>query len=592
VITYTISDGHGGTDTAIVTIQVTPVDDLPIAVDDALEAREDTPLSGTLTGNDTPSGDGGNVWAKASDPAHGSVVVNPDGSFVYTPSPDYHGPDSFTYTITDADGDVSTATVTLTVKPVDDLPIAVDDALEAREDTPLSGTLTGNDTPSGDGGNVWAKASDPAHGSVVVNPDGSFVYTPSPDYHGPDSFTYTITDADGDVSTATVTLTVKPVDDLPIAVDDALEAREDTPLSGTLTGNDTPSGDGGNVWAKASDPAHGSVVVNPDGSFVYTPSPDYHGPDSFTYTITDADGDVSTATVTLTVKPVDDLPIAVDDALEAREDTPLSGTLTGNDTPSGDGGNVWAKASDPAHGSVVVNPDGSFVYTPSPDYHGPDSFTYTITDADGDVSTATVTLTVKPVNDPPTGTDKTVTLKDGQPLPLSPGRLRLRRPRPGPDGVRAHRHPAPRRPPAPRRRARGAGSGHQHRRPQRRQAGAGARRRHPHPDLRLLGVRRPALPGQPQHLHGAGRVHPRRHPAQARTDTARHWAGCAVTTGLLLPAVRTALAGATPVPALCPRPARAARRGRRRHRTGHRLGHRPQPGRPGNGRRSAQRHPR
>jgi VCBS repeat-containing protein len=196
------------------------------------------------------------------------VVVNPDGSFVYTPSPDYHGPDSFTYTITDADGDVSTATVTLTVKPVDDLPIAVDDALEAREDMPLSGTLTGNDTPSGDGGNVWAKASDPAHGSVVVNPDGSFVYTPSPDYHGPDSFTYTITDADGDVSTATVTLTVKPVDDLPIAVDDALEAREDTPLSGTLTGNDTPSGDGGNVWAKASDPAHGSVVVNPDGSFV------------------------------------------------------------------------------------------------------------------------------------------------------------------------------------------------------------------------------------------------------------------------------------------------------------------------------------
>ncbi|HOY02100.1 Ig-like domain-containing protein, partial [Zoogloea sp.] len=117
---------------------------------------------------------------------------------------------------------------------------------------------------------------------------------------------------------------------------------------------------------------------------------------------------------------VDDLPIAVDDALEAREDTPLSGTLTGNDTPSGDGGNVWAKASDPAHGSVVVNPDGSFVYTPSPDYHGPDSFTYTITDADGDVSTATVTLTVKPVNDPPTGTDKTVTLKDGQNRPLSP----------------------------------------------------------------------------------------------------------------------------------------------------------------------------
>ncbi|MBK7849425.1 MAG: tandem-95 repeat protein [Zoogloea sp.] len=384
VFTYTITDKDGDTASTTLTITINGQNDPPVAVDDGiLVTPEDTPLRGipVLHNDSDPENDPLTVTSATIPPEQGSVTVNPDGTLDFIPAPNFHGTAVITYTISDGHGGTDTAIVTIQITPVDDLPIAVDDALEAREDTPLSGTLTGNDTPSGDGGNVWAKASDPAHGSVVVNPDGSFVYTPSPDYHGPDSFTYTITDADGDVSTATVTLTVKPVDDLPIAVDDALEAREDMPLSGTLTGNDTPSGDGGNVWAKASDPAHGSVVVNPDGSFVTrartttaptaspTPSP--------------------TPTATCHRHPHRQAgrrpPHRGGRRPGSREDTPLSGTLTGNDTPSGDGGNVWAKASDPAHGSVVVNPDGSFVYTPSPDYHGPDSFTYTITDADGDV---------------------------------------------------------------------------------------------------------------------------------------------------------------------------------------------------------------
>ncbi|MBK8577072.1 MAG: cadherin-like domain-containing protein [Candidatus Accumulibacter sp.] len=65
----------------------------------------------------------------------------------------------------------------------------------------------------------------------------------------------------------------------------------------------------------------GSVVVNADGSFTYTPDADYHGPDSFTYTLTDADGDVSTATALLTVNPIDDLPVAVDDTFLTNEDS-------------------------------------------------------------------------------------------------------------------------------------------------------------------------------------------------------------------------------------------------------------------------------
>jgi VCBS repeat-containing protein len=391
--------------------------DVPEARDDTITATEDTPVSGDLSSNDTP-GDGTNVWDLAGGPSHGSVTVNPDGTFTYTPDPNYNGPDSFTYTITDATGDASTATANITVDAVDDIPAAVDDDITAFEDTPINGDLSRNDTP-GDGTNVWALADGPSHGSVTVNPDGTFTYTPDPDYNGPDSFTYSITDADGDFSTATANITVYAANDAPVAVADVFTAIEDTQTSGDLSSNDTP-GDGANVWALADGPGHGSVTVNPDGTFTYTPDQNYNGPDSFTYSITDADGDMSTATVNITVGAAGDVPAATEDTVTATEDTPVSGDLASNDIP-GDGTNVWDLASGPSNGTVTVNPDGTYTYTPNADYNGPDSFTYTITDADGDVDTATVNITVGAVNDAPDASpDGVYTSVEGDSLTVDP----------------------------------------------------------------------------------------------------------------------------------------------------------------------------
>ena len=94
-----------------------------------------------------------------------------------------------------------------------------------------------------------------------------------------------------------------------------------------------------------------------------------------------------------------DVPVAADDAYTTDEDVPVSGDLSGNDTPSADGGNVWALVSGPSNGTVVVNADGTFTYTPNPDYNGTDSFEYSITDVDGDTTTATATITIDPAND-------------------------------------------------------------------------------------------------------------------------------------------------------------------------------------------------
>ncbi|MBK6386921.1 MAG: retention module-containing protein [Rhodoferax sp.] len=152
--------------------------DVPVAVADTpVGVTEDTPFTASLASNDTPSGDGGNVWSKTTDPANGTVTVTAAGVFTYTPNANFNGVDSFTYTITDADGSTSSATVTLNVGAVNDVPVAVADTpVGVTEDTPFTASLASNDTPSGDGGNVWSKTTDPANGTVTVTAAGVFTY--------------------------------------------------------------------------------------------------------------------------------------------------------------------------------------------------------------------------------------------------------------------------------------------------------------------------------------------------------------------------------------------------------------------------------
>jgi uncharacterized protein (TIGR03382 family) len=406
---YTITDNDGQTATATVTIDVTAIDDTPAAVDDTATVAEDGTTTVPVLANDTGLGDAPIAVTITAQPTHGTVVVNPDNTVTYTPDPDYHGADSVEYTVTDGDGQTSTARVAITVTSVDDVPLALPDAPSVVEDTPTPIAVLDNDTGLGDGPITVTIAIDPTHGTVVVNPDGTVTYTPDPDYSGPDTFSYTVTDGNGQTSTAAVVVTVTPIDDVPTAAADTATIVEDTPTAIDLLGNDTGLGDGPITVTITTPPEHGEVVVNGDGTVTYTPDPDYHGPDTFAYTVTDADGQTSTATVTLDVTSVSDTPAAVADDVAATEDAASTIPVLENDSGLGDG-SITVTTTAPAHGTVVVNPDGTVTYTPAPDYHGPDSFEYTVTDADGQTSTATVTITVAAVNDTPVAADDTATL--------------------------------------------------------------------------------------------------------------------------------------------------------------------------------------
>ncbi len=298
--------------------------------------------------------------------------------------------DSLTYQLCDTDSDCSTATVTLTITPVNDAPLATDDSNTTNEDTQVGGDASENDIPSGDGGNTWSVVTNPAHGTLTFNNDGTYTYTPEADYNGMDSFNYQLCDTDSDCSTATVTLTITPVNDAPLATDDSNTTNEDTQVSGDVSENDTPSGDGGNTWSVVTNSTHGTLTFNNDGTYTYMPEADYNGMDSFTYQLCDTDGDCSTATVTYTISPVNDVPLATDDSNTTNEDTQVGGDVSTNDTPSGDGGNTWSVVTNPAHGTLTFNNDGTYTYTPEADYNGTDSFNYQLCDIDSDCSPATV----------------------------------------------------------------------------------------------------------------------------------------------------------------------------------------------------------
>jgi VCBS repeat-containing protein len=351
------------------------------------------------------------------------LTLNADGTFIYTPDANFYGSDSFVYEVSDGNGGTAQATVNLTINPVNDAPIAADDAYTLTEDTTLTTTLGVDDLLMNDsdidGDPLTVNTtpvSGPSNGTLTLNADGTFSYTPNPDYTGSDSFVYEVSDGNGGTAQATVDLTVYRENDPPVGGADSYTLVEDTPFTATLGVddlllNDTDiDGDSLTVTTTpVTGPSNGTLLLNADGTFTYTPDADFYGVDSFVYEINDGYGGFAQATATLTVNAVNDAPIAVDDTYTLNEDTPFSATLGTDDLLVNDidvdGDTLTVNTtplSGPSNGTLTLNADGSFTYTPEANFNGADSFVYEVSDGNGTTAQGVVTLTITPVNDNPT----------------------------------------------------------------------------------------------------------------------------------------------------------------------------------------------
>lgn len=440
--TYIASDGRGGNATGTVSLTIQPMNDAPVARDDSYTTAVNlvvlsTPLvvgtPGVLANDSDPDGD--LLTAQlVTGPAGGLLTFRPDGSFTYTAVLNFSGADSFTYRVTDGTAWSAPATVMVNVSSPNRTPAAQPESYATAEDTPLTVAtpgLLGNDTdPDGDTLAVVVD-SGPARGTLTLRAGGGFTYTPAADWSGTDSFTYHATDGSRDSAPVQVTLTVTAVDDPPTldALADLTISEDGGPVTVNLAG--ISAGDGERqaltVSAVRSDP---TLLTQPTGFFdpvsgvgtlVLRPVADANGTATVTLVVDDGTSTV-TRTFAVTVTPVNDPPTAADDSFVTTRNTPLTVTaagVLGNDTDIDGDALAAVLVAGPTNGTLTLNSDGSFAYTPDAGFVGLDSFTYQAADAGGETSTATAGILVRPTNRAPTGTADVVATAAGKPVVLT-----------------------------------------------------------------------------------------------------------------------------------------------------------------------------
>ena len=395
--TYVIADAAGETATATVNVTVLPVNDAPVAHDDETETAEDEIVTIDVLANDTDPDEDTLYLESVSSGSHGTTAVT-GKTVTYLPDANYNGNDRFTYVVADGIGETATATVVVSVLPVNDVPIAVDDEVTTREDETVLVDVLANDTdPDGDRLHVET-VSNATHGTTAVT-NGTVTYTPDANYHGADTFTYVVSDGHDANVTAVVNVTVLPMNDAPIAIDDKVTMQEDESVTVDVLANDTDP-DGDHLYVESVSVAVYGTAIVADGVVTYAPPANFHDVDSFTYVVSDGHDATATATVNVTVLPVNDAPMAVDDRVEMLEDKTVLVDVLANDFDLDGDRLVVESASGASYGSTEVSGFG-VNYTPNPNYHGADQFTYVISDGGGESATATVDVTVLAVNDAP-----------------------------------------------------------------------------------------------------------------------------------------------------------------------------------------------
>jgi VCBS repeat-containing protein len=372
---------------------VTTVNNAPVAQAQSVSLDENTSANGNLTATDAENDT--LTYSKVGNPVHGTVSVNANGGFTYTPTQNYSGSDSFTFKANDGKVDSTPATVSVTVRPVNHAPVARAESFATYEDVAISATLSATDPDAGDA-LTFSKVSDPTHGTAAVDPNGDFRYTPQAHFFGLDYFTFKACDnytPSACSSDTTITISVTHVNHAPTTANQTVSVAEDGTKTGTLVANDIDSSDT-LTFIKVTDPSHGSASVDSaTGAFTYTPTPLYHGTDSFTFKANDGHLDSNVATVTFAIDHSNHTPVAEAQSITANNVTPKSGQLIATDVDAGDL-LTFTLGANPAHGAVTVHTDGSFIYTADANYLGSDHFTFTACDSSGAANACSAPVSV------------------------------------------------------------------------------------------------------------------------------------------------------------------------------------------------------
>ena len=397
-----IDDQHGGTSTATVNVKVGAPDAVtPTATPLAPVAEADgsaiVPINVAPNFND-PNSDPLIFTASGLPPG---LSMSPSGQITGALSNDAstHGP--YTVYVTAIDPAGNQVTLPMVIGISNPAPTAVNDSATTPLDTPVTLNLVANDTDPDADALMVTNVGTPAHGTVVINLDGTVTYIPITGYTGPDTFTYTVSDGQGGTSIANVTLNVgtpSPTDPTagiaaPQIGIDGGTVNINVPVLGSVV---DPNGDPLTYSAIGLPPG---LSINPITGVITGNLPtdaSVKGPYLIQVYATDPTG--GQIGVPFLLSATNPAPAPMNDKVTTPVDQPINISVLANDKDGGTDSDPLTVISTtaPAHGTVSINPDGTVKYTPTGGYVGPDTFTYSVSDGQGGTMTVTVDVTVGP----------------------------------------------------------------------------------------------------------------------------------------------------------------------------------------------------
>ena len=411
--TFKVDDNGLESEVATIKIDVLPVNDAPIALDDIANTNEGTNVVINVLVNDSDI-DGTldiSTLTLVSQATNGFASVdNINGNIVYTPGRSFIGSDQIKYIIKDNENlSSNVATVDISVLLVNQPPIASSQDVVVHED--VNSPIILNTFDREDDNLTYVMVKQPSYGKLNGTAP-ELTYTPNINYNGIDSFSYYVNDGEFNSSVANVNLTVLPVNDIPIAYPQKLTLQEDSSKIVMLSGVDIDADElSFNILTQ---PEHG-VLSGSLPNIFYIPEANYYGEDSFTFNANDGEANSSIAQITLNVTFVNDAPVGLDDIISVNEDEFVMIDVLANDTDI-DGTldkSTLSIVKQTSNATLSVDANGKILYTPNINYFGEDNFQYTIKDNNNSISNVVnVSVKVNSINDLPIASNQQITLDE------------------------------------------------------------------------------------------------------------------------------------------------------------------------------------
>ncbi len=459
---YTGVDGSGGSDSGLVNVLIEGVNDAPIAQRDQVIVSEDSVLTFNPSGNDidldqadslrtvdvfNPAGNSGNAYL-----LDGKAVYETNSAFESLPVGGQTS-ETFFYEVSDESNSVDQGQVDVTIKGVNDDPVAVADSVQVSANSTIEIDVTSNDTDvdSGDKLSVLNVVNQPTNKGQVFFQAGRVIYNPVDRFDdlplgglANESFEYTVADGNGGYDIGSVNVQILGTNDDPVANPDNYSVNQGDFISVNPASNDTDVDRGDTltvISASGRAGSGGSLNLDPSGSVIYSANTGFEylaqgeiKTETFDYTVSDQYGSTDQGEATVTIIGVNDGPVASDDQVVISEEQIIEAADTlmlANDTDVDNdsrlkvsavvdnSSNRGALSYTSESGRVVYNPVGKFDYLAEGDQEFA-TFTYSVSDEYGASHEAHVEVTITGVNDAPVANSDNINLLENESYTFNP----------------------------------------------------------------------------------------------------------------------------------------------------------------------------